>query len=341
MERSSAREVKLLKQAGGGPLHAGGVNATTGMRRKPRVGRAGGYRTIPKSIQSGAQGHAIAESVTAGALGEARAGKPEPDAVGNGCDCRLPEALAARIAALPEPVAQAARLGAARVADYQDDLYAGLYVDRVERIARAEPDAGAPGNRHEVACETARGLAEWMCYEDVIRTASLKLEEARIARAHGGADARDFAFRPTMTEIAAVLPRRFGAWLERRALIPRGRPRAGRSVTVGATSMARMMVLRLVAALRPLRPRSLRFWREQGEIGRWLAAIEHALITQGRVAAAHPLELAGLPRLFKWYDAGCADGRTRYRQVMDAYLEHGGPCNPRAAQVVHAATPLR
>ena len=128
----------------------------------------------------------------------------------------LPSILAARVTALPDPVRDFARIGAARALDYQDVRYAGLYLDRVERLlaglgppggsggasgadapspASAGPGPGpdaAPGPagatrdereaHHAVVREAARQLALWMCFEDLIRVADLKTRRARIER---------------------------------------------------------------------------------------------------------------------------------------------------------------
>ena len=61
--------------------------------------------------------------------------------------------------------------GAARTADYQDIAYANLYLDRLDKILAA--DRAAKGD-FSATRETARYLALWMTYEDVIRVAQIK-----------------------------------------------------------------------------------------------------------------------------------------------------------------------
>jgi indolepyruvate ferredoxin oxidoreductase beta subunit len=222
----------------------------------------------------------------------------------------LPDGLARQVAALPATVAEFARLGAAQVLAYQDAAYAQRYLERVGRIVAAESDPG-----HPVAREAARHLAPWTCYEDIIRVAGLKARATRLARIRAEAGAaetevvrvHDF-FKPRAAEVADVLPRRLGEWLERRAT--NGRRAVGKGVTLQSSSFTGALALRLAAALRPLRPRSLRFAREQEAIERWLALLEDALGTGKRDALA----LARLPRELKGYGDTHAAGRARFER---------------------------
>src|SRR6185503_17856512 len=68
------------------------------------------------------------------------------------------------------------RLGVARLVDYQDADYAALYLERARSLFESDEEP------HRVAIETARLLALWMSYEDVIRVADLKTRPARFAR---------------------------------------------------------------------------------------------------------------------------------------------------------------
>ena len=60
--------------------------------------------------------------------------------------------------------------------DFQDERYARLYDERVNRIRAL--DAG----NHRLTRETARFLALWMSYEDIVRVADLKSRRSRLAR---------------------------------------------------------------------------------------------------------------------------------------------------------------
>ena len=59
--------------------------------------------------------------------------------------------------------------GVERLIDYQNQSYAELYLDRIYPIVKIEHDAGAKD--FALTQETARYLALWMSYEDVIRVA--------------------------------------------------------------------------------------------------------------------------------------------------------------------------
>src|SRR3546814_9519921 len=65
--------------------------------------------------------------------------------------------------------------------DYQDKAYAELYLDRIEKIAAL----AKPGPDRRLLTETARYLALWMGFEDVIRVADLKTR-TKIGRASCG-----------------------------------------------------------------------------------------------------------------------------------------------------------
>jgi indolepyruvate ferredoxin oxidoreductase beta subunit len=240
----------------------------------------------------------------------------------------LPPRIARGVAALPDAVAAIARLGAIELVAYQGVAYAAQYLDRVARIVIAEQRAY--GEAGAVTRETARHLALWMRYDDAIRVAAAKVRASRLAGirrdAAAGADAivrvHDF-FKPGALELAAILPRRLGAWVERRALAKRGRARldgpAARGVLLQTTSIAGMLALRLTAALRSLRPYSLRYAREQQAIEQWLAAIEQALAGGDRLAADAAATLAQLPRLIRGYGDTHASGRANFERLLASY----------------------
>ncbi len=130
------------------------------------------------------------------------------------------QALLDRVRALAEPLQRIVLEGARRAIDYQDPAYAGLYLDRVERVAAldaqfagrareevrgdelgggvavgtgatpgfgAEPlggpaMGGAGGSRWALTEAVARGLALWMTFEDTIRVADLKTRPGRFRR---------------------------------------------------------------------------------------------------------------------------------------------------------------
>ncbi|MCZ7596792.1 MAG: hypothetical protein M5U09_02070 [Gammaproteobacteria bacterium] len=66
-----------------------------------------------------------------------------------------------------------------RLADYQDEDYAREYLERLAPLARA---AGTSPEGLAALRETARYLALWMSYEDVMRVAELKTRAGRRRR---------------------------------------------------------------------------------------------------------------------------------------------------------------
>jgi indolepyruvate ferredoxin oxidoreductase, beta subunit len=255
----------------------------------------------------------------------------------------LPPALASRIAALPRRVAEFAREGVLRSLSYQDLRYAGRYLDRIDRIVRDETAAGGPYASHEVAREVARFLALWMCYGDAIHVASLKARASRLERIRREARARDGdvvhiydLFKPSALEIAAILPRRLGTWLERRAGAKSRLSAGGKGMSLQPASLSGALALRLIAALRPLRPYSLRFAREQEAIDDWLAAVGQELAT-GRGAVDLTLELAQLPRLLKGYGDTHGSGVEDFRRILDAHRAGTGSDPAYAAAALRVA----
>ena len=115
-----------------------------------------------------------------------------------------------------------------------------------------------------------------MSYEDTVRVAELKIRPSRFARVREEAKVEDGQileiaefFHPRTQEIADTLPAALGRWLMRtgwaRGLVDRF-TRKGRIVKT--TSIGGFALLYLLASLKPLRRRSLRFATEQAALTR-------------------------------------------------------------------------
>ena len=74
--------------------------------------------------------------------------------------------------------------GVVRLADYQNEDYAKLYLKRLEPVLAIE--AARPGKPDELLTEVARQLALAMAYEDTIRVAELKIRASRFERVRRG-----------------------------------------------------------------------------------------------------------------------------------------------------------
>src|SRR5580698_3404959 len=94
------------------------------------------------------------------------------------------EALSAQLrqrieSRFPAALRELLGMAAARLSDYQDDAYADLFLDRIERIAVIDT---ASSNDAKLTAATARSLGLWMSFEDVMRVAQLKTRRGRAER---------------------------------------------------------------------------------------------------------------------------------------------------------------
>jgi indolepyruvate ferredoxin oxidoreductase beta subunit len=220
--------------------------------------------------------------------------------------------------------------GVARVADFQNESYAALYLDRLTPIAkRDQAQGGADG--YALTRETARFLALWMSYEDVIRVADLKSRRSRFERVRAEVQANSGEpvhiieyLKPGVEEVAALLPsglsRRLVAWAEKHGLMYK----LNVGLHVNSTSVTGFLMLRSLAWLRPLRHMSARYAGEQALIERWLRAI---------AAAPDPvlaLEIALCGRLIKGYGETHKRGKDNFLRILDTLVEGGALADERA-----------
>ena len=223
----------------------------------------------------------------------------------------------------PLGVAEMAGHGVARLLDYQDERYAALYRDRLRRVLALEERLDPEGRHgHALTRETARFLALWMAFDDVVRVADLKTRPARYARIRREVGARDDElvtvhdyFKPRVAEVAGALPpawsKRVVAWEATRRR--RGKPALAFPLTLRSDSRAGHLALRVVASLRRFRPASTRYASEQAAIERWLAAIERVAARGWN--AAHALAACG--RLIKGYGDTHARGHENLARLLD------------------------
>ena len=242
-----------------------------------------------------------------------------------------PEVWAPLIATLPAAMHAYAAHGVARLIDWQDAQWARDYIDRLAALVQASP---ADNDAQQVLAEAARQLALWMSYEDAIRVADLKTRPARLARIRNEVRAGDDDLlrivdylKPGYEEIAAILPRAAGARLRRWA-VHRGRTTPmSRGVHLHTSGIAGYLALRTMAAMRPLRRRSLRFQEEERAIAVWLDALSRALPRSTELAR----QIAALPRLLKGYGDTWSRGQTSYSRIFDTLVLPALAVPPRAA----------
>jgi indolepyruvate ferredoxin oxidoreductase beta subunit len=265
-------------------------------------------RASGKAVEASLKGFAAGyDHVTNHATGAAAAISEAPAAP------TLP--LHARARALPGPLRELANHGLQQVADYQDTRYADLYMDRVDAVCKAEQ---AWAGDFPVARETARYLALWMSYEDVIRVADLKTRGDRLQRVRDEVGARQGEplrlteyLKPGLDEVCSLLPTRTADWLRKRLAHKAHKLSVGlhmRTDTVRGFAM-----LCALRSLRPLRRRTSRYAFEQAMIERWLDAVRRTLAFSPRLA----FELALSGNLVKGYGETSERGHRNLGAVLD------------------------
>jgi indolepyruvate ferredoxin oxidoreductase, beta subunit len=205
------------------------------------------------------------------------------------------------------------RAGIERTTDYQGIDYAKRYLARLAPIAQADKDG-------RLISETARQLALGMAYEDTIRVAELKVRPSRFERVRAEVrvnsgqilEIAEF-MHPRTQEIADTLPAPLGRFILKttwvRGLIDR-MTRKGR--VIKTSSLRGFLLLYVVAAFKPLRPRSLRHGVEQQHLEEWLATVQRTAATHYDLA----VEVAAARNLVKGYGDTHERGRARFETLM-------------------------
>ena len=227
------------------------------------------------------------------------------------------QGLAARVAALPAPVAEMAVAGLRKVVDFQDASYGADYLDRLDAVLKQD----AAGRGHLLGVEAARHIANAMAYDDIIRVADLKTRPARFARIRAemaagpdhGLHLTEF-LHPRGEEVAGMLPARWGAWVEAR---PERLARLDRWVNRGrrirSDGLPGFAILHLLGGLRGYRLRTRRHAVEMAHLERWL---DRALAARARDYDL-AVEILRCRRLIKGYSDTHARGLTKFDKVME------------------------
>jgi indolepyruvate ferredoxin oxidoreductase beta subunit len=226
--------------------------------------------------------------------------------------------LAERVRELPAAARSMALHGLVRTAVYQDRAYAERYLERVSRFAAAEPDRDGAAR---LTFEAARHIALWMCYQDTIQVAMQKTRRARMERVRAEAKARPDQLlevreflHPQIDEITDTLPTLLGASLRRSKAFQRVVGKAThKGMILNTTSVVGYTMLTAMARARPLRPKSLRFGREQAAIEKW---IEQALAVADDTDLAR--EIVECQRVLKGYGATYEHGSESFAKLMAA-----------------------
>ncbi|MBS0436112.1 MAG: indolepyruvate oxidoreductase subunit beta family protein [Proteobacteria bacterium] len=253
-----------------------------------------------------------------------------------------PLTLPERVRRMPAELRDTVASGIALTSDYQDGAYAGLYLDRVERIVAADSAGGPSG--HAVTRETARYLALWMSFEDVIRVADLKTRQDRLERVRREVGAKpdeplqitEF-LKPGVDELCSVLPTSIAEPV-RRWLLRRRRPLVS-GLHLRTDTVKGFLALVALRSLRPLRRRMSRYATEQQAIERWLGAVV-ASLPHGEALA---LEVALCGNLVKGYGETHARGHRSLTTILDDLQRQVGSLTalPGGAHIVDLAARVR
>ena len=209
--------------------------------------------------------------------------------------------------------------GIQRTALYQDLDYTDRYLTRVARIAALDPDRDGEA---ALTTEAARHVALWMCYHDTIHVALQKTRQERLQRVRAEAGAapeqlmqvREF-LHPQIDEITDTMPTALGARLAKSKVFGKVvHAVAHKGIVVNTTSASGYTTLAVLARLRPMRPRSLRFGREQQFIDAWLALAADLAREDPDLAT----EVIRCERVLKGYGQTHEHGRESFGLLLEA-----------------------
>lgn len=224
-----------------------------------------------------------------------------------------------RVADFAEPARSMVVHGCVRTALYQDPKYTDRFLDRTARVIPF--DQGREGNS-VLSVEVARHTALWMSYQDTVHVALQKLRKRRMegvrveAKAESGqlTQVREF-LHPQVDEITDTLPTALGRALSRSKLFAKVVGAITRDgMIVNTTSVFGFSMLWIMASMRPMRPRSLRFGREQEAIDAWLDLIVETAAVDYDLAC----EIAKCARVLKGYGQTHAHGSESFVILLGA-----------------------
>jgi indolepyruvate ferredoxin oxidoreductase, beta subunit len=248
--------------------------------------------------------------------------------------------LAEQVRDLPAASRSMTLHGLVRTAVFQDKAYAERYLERVKRFAAADTDRDGEA---ELTREAARHVALWMAYQDTIQVAQQKLRQGRMARIRDEAKIRDeqlFEVReylhPQIDEIIDTLPTWLGHPLSRSTAFRKiVHATTHKGMVLNTSSVTGQTLLTILARTRPLRPRSVRFVREQEEIDRWMNRALAVAPTDQALA----IEIVKLQHVLKGYGSTYEHGGESFTLLMAAAdtLEGTPDAGPRLADLHDAA----
>lgn len=266
------------------------------------------------AAQASRQGFELGYAAVAGPATVREANEPTPQSAA--------PALAPDIAErFPVATHRWIALGLDRLREYQGQAYCDLYLRRVTTVWDAEQTHSLTPGAAPVTTETARWLALWMAFDDVIRVADLKSRRERLERVgrEVGATPDDVLrvydhFKPGIPEFAGLLPEGLAQKLLRweRKRVAAGHAPWALPLKVATHSVSGWLALKGLAALRFSRPWGSRYRSEQRLIDRWVQSVCVATGESWKLG----LELARCGRLIKGYGSTNERGKRNLEHLL-------------------------
>jgi indolepyruvate ferredoxin oxidoreductase beta subunit len=227
--------------------------------------------------------------------------------------------LAEQVRDLPEGCRSMTLHGLVRTAVFQDKAYAARYLARVKRFADVEGDRDGAA---ELTREAARHIALWMAYQDTIQVAQQKIRRGRMQRIRDEAKVRDNQLmevreylHPQIDEIIDTMPTWLGNPLSKSQSFRRlVYITTNKGMVLNTSSVGGYTLLNIMARVRPLRPRTVRFVREQAEIDAWLDRALAVAPTDQALAT----EIIKLQHVLKGYGSTYEHGSESFALLMKA-----------------------
>ena len=209
--------------------------------------------------------------------------------------------------------------GLVRTAVFQDKAYAERYLARVKRFADLEQDRDGES---ELTREAARHIALWMAYQDTIQVAQQKIRRGRMKRIRDEAKVRDNQLmevreylHPQIDEIIDTMPTWLGNPLSKSQSFRRlVYITTNKGMVLNTSSVGGYTLLNVMARVRPLRPRTVRFVREQAEIDAWMDKALAIAPTDQALAT----EIVKLQHVLKGYGSTYEHGSESFALLMQA-----------------------
>jgi len=214
-------------------------------------------------------------------------------------------------------------IGKERCADYQNNKYSEVFIERVEKlisvINKEDP------KELYIAENIVRRLALWMTYEDIPRVAQLKIKPDRFVKIKNEINIKSNQillvqdiFKPGINEIAAMLPYKIGKWFIRYKNIMSRLPLIGKGMKINSLTISGFIILKFLSSFRYIRTISFRYKEEQKNIDIWI----NNIILSLNKSISFTEGLADMPQILKGYGDTWDRGIKKYNKINDALIKN-------------------